>query len=99
MINPLLKSNITHITMKHATAKHTEATDSLENHLQAVEESQRALSLSLRFFCYQVAFSSFTNILGTIAGHPLDTIRVSWHPPSSRYLLSTALALPRHASC
>ena len=33
--------------------------------------------MTCRFFLYQVATSSFSNIIGTVIGHPLDTVRVS----------------------
>jgi len=33
--------------------------------------------MSLRFFVLQIATSSISNIIGTVVGHPLDTIRVS----------------------
>lgn len=44
--------------------------------ISKVGEGKRAFQMSMRFFAYQVAISSFTNIIGTVIGHPLDTIRV-----------------------
>ena len=35
-----------------------------------------ARKLSTRFVAIQIATSSISNIIGTILGHPLDTIRV-----------------------
>ena len=45
--------------------------------ISKVGESKKAFQMSMHFFAYQVAISSFTNIIGTVMGHPLDTIRVS----------------------
>ena len=48
-----------------------------EGLINSVGEKTKAFEASVQFFCYQVAFSSFSNIIGTVLGHPLDTIRVS----------------------
>ena len=33
--------------------------------------------MTFKFFCFQVLNASISNIIGTVLGHPLDTIRVS----------------------
>ena len=48
-----------------------------EGLMNTMGEKTKAFEASVQFFCYQVAFSSFSNIIGTVLGHPLDTIRVS----------------------
>ena len=45
--------------------------------MQTVGEKKKAFEMTCRFFAYQVATSSISNIIGTVMGHPLDTIRVS----------------------
>ena len=45
--------------------------------IQKVGEGKKAVEMTMRFFAFQVATSSISNILGTVLGHPLDTIRVS----------------------
>ena len=71
-------------SQSHHTQLSTELTmapnhhDSTENVIQAVGEKKKAFEMTMRFFCYQVATSSFSNIIGTILGHPLDTVRVSY---------------------
>ena len=46
--------------------------------MQTVGEKKKAFEMTCRFFAYQVATSSISNIIGTVMGHPLDTIRVSF---------------------
>ena len=46
--------------------------------MQTVGERKKAFEMTCRFFAYQVATSSISNIIGTVMGHPLDTIRVSF---------------------
>ena len=41
------------------------------------EKKGAVFNFSAKFFLCQVATSSISNIIGTVAGHPLDTIRVS----------------------
>ena len=48
-----------------------------EQVMNQIDKTQKAFKMSLRFFAWQVATSSVSNILGTVLGHPLDTIRVS----------------------
>ena len=50
-----------------------------EQVFQKVGEKRKAFEMTCRFFFYQVATSSVSNIIGTVLGHPLDTIRVSCH--------------------
>ena len=37
----------------------------------------KAVEMTFGFFCFQVFSSSLANIIGTVLGHPFDTIRVS----------------------
>ena len=59
-----------------------------EGVIMQVGEKKKAFEMSCRFFCYQVASSSIANIVGTVAGHPLDTIRVSPSTLAKRALLA-----------
>ena len=60
--------------------KHHQSAASTDHVIQTVGEKQKAFEMTCRFFCYQVATSSISNIIGTVIGHPLDTIRVSFYP-------------------
>ena len=46
--------------------------------LEQVELQRQHFELTARTFGLQIAFSSFSNALGQVAGHPLDTVRVSF---------------------
>lgn len=41
-----------------------------------VDMKKKAVEMTFKFFCFQVLNASFSNIIGTVLGHPLDTIRV-----------------------
>jgi len=53
-----------------------ELVDDADHVIQVVGEKKKAFEMTVRFFCYQVMSSSISNIVGTVLGHPLDTIRV-----------------------
>ena len=46
--------------------------------LEQVELQRQHFELTARTFGLQIAFASFSNALGQVAGHPLDTVRVSF---------------------
>ena len=45
--------------------------------ISQMDASKKAFEMSVRFFVYQVAFSSISNLVATVMFHPLDTIKVS----------------------
>ena len=45
--------------------------------ISQLDSSKKAFEMSVRFFVYQVAFSSISNLVATVMFHPLDTIKVS----------------------
>ena len=72
------------VAVKH---HHRNAAASTDHVIQTVGEKQKAFEMTCRFFCYQVATSSISNIIGTVIGHPLDTIRVSFYPVNTLRML------------
>ena len=54
--------------------------------ISQLDSSKKAFEMSVRFFVYQVAFSSISNLVATVMFHPLDTIKVSF------FILSDAQA-------
>ena len=56
--------------------------------ISQLDSSKKAFEMSVRFFVYQVAFSSISNLVATVMFHPLDTIKVSL------FIISDALTHP-----
>ena len=48
-----------------------------EQVLKQVELQRLNFETDFKTFSLQIAFSSFANMLGQVAGHPLDTVKVS----------------------
>ena len=61
-----------------------------EQVISQLDSSKKAFEMSVRFFVYQVAFSSVSNLVATLMFHPLDTIKVSLTLALSHFFITSA---------